>query len=238
MTRPLAARQAVVTGASRGIGRAVATALADAGARVILVARDAGRLAEVAGSLGRDAVAVACDLGVRTDVEATIERIRAITSAPDILVSNAGTFAIGRVGDLPPADVEQMLHLNLVAPYQLFHAFVPAMRARGSGNVVTIGSSADRASFPENAGYAASKFGGRGMHQVLREELRGSGVRTTLVSPAPVDTHLWDAIRPETREGFPARDAMLRPDDVADAVLWAVTRPSHVNIDELRLSRA
>ena len=113
-----------------------------------------------------------------------------------------------------------------------------AMRARGSGHIVTIGSIADRAIFPENAAYAASKFGVRALHEVLRTELRGSGVRTSLVSPGPVDTALWDEIDPDTRPGFTARANMLRSQDVASAVRYVVSAPASVNVDELRLSRA
>ncbi len=101
-----------------------------------------------------------------------------------------------------------------------------------------MGSVADRRAFPGNAAYAASKFGLRGLHEVLREELRGTGVRATLVSPGPVDTPLWDPLDPDTREGFTPRAAMLGAADVADAILWAVTRPAAVNVDELRLARA
>lgn len=238
MTPPLAGRTALVTGATRGIGCAIATALAGAGSRVILLARDAGRLAELAESLGGGAMSIACDLGVSTDVDAAIAQIRAVAGVPDVIVSNAGAFALGLVGAMPPAEVGQMLEFNLLTPYRLLHAFVPAMRERGSGDVVMIGSVADRVTYAENAAYAATKFGARAMHQVLREELRGSGVRTSLVSPGPVDTHIWDAIRPETRAGFATRDQMLRPEDVAEAVLWVLVQPRHVNIDELRLSRA
>lgn len=238
MTAPLAGRTAVVTGATRGIGLAIAGALAGAGGCVILLARDAGRLAEVAASLGTGALAIACDLGVGADVEQAIAKIRAVTGVPDVLVSNAGAFTLGLVGAMPPTEVEQMLDLNLLTPYRLLHAFVPGMRDRGRGDVITIGSVADRATFAENAAYAATKFGARAMHQVLREELRGSGVRVSLISPAAVNTRIWDAIRPETRAGFPTREQMLRPEDVAAAVLWTLLQPSHVNIDELRLSRA
>lgn len=238
MISPLAGRTVLVTGASRGIGQAIATLLAGAGGRMILLARDAGRLAELAESLGGGAVPIACDLGVGADVESAISQIGAVIGVPDVIVCNAGAFSIGLVGAMPPAEVAQMLDLNLLAPYRLLHAFVPGMRERSSGDVVTIGSIADRTTYPENAAYAATKFGARAMHQVLREELRGSGVRASLISPAPVDTHLWDPIRPETRAGYPTRDQMLRPEDVAEAVLWAVTQPPHVNIDELRLSRA
>jgi gluconate 5-dehydrogenase len=124
MTAQLAGRTAVVTGATRGIGLAIAGALAGAGGRVILLARDAGRLAEVAASLGTGALAIACDLGVGADVEQAIAQIRAVTGVPDVLVSNAGAFTLGLVGAMPPTEVEQMLDLNLLTPYRLLHAFV------------------------------------------------------------------------------------------------------------------
>lgn len=238
MPPAVAGRTAVVTGATRGIGLAIATALAGAGSRVILLARDAGRLADVAESLGGGAVPLACDLEVGADVDAALAQIRTVSGVPDVLVSNAGAFSLGLVGAMSPREVGQMLAFNLLTPYRFLHAFVPMMRERGSGDVVTIGSVADRATLPENAAYAATKFGARAMHQVLREELRGSGVRATLVSPAAVDTHIWDPIRPETRAGFPTRDRMLRAEDVAAAVLWVLEQPRHVNVDELRLSHA
>ena len=112
------------------------------------------------------------------------------------------------------------------------------MRERARGHIVTIGSIADRVAFPENGAYAASKFGLRGLHEVLRAELRGSGVRATLVSPGPVDTALWDEIDPDNRPGFSPRASMLAADAVASAVVYAVTQPADVNVDELRLSRA
>ena len=113
------------------------------------------------------------------------------------------------------------------------------MRARKRGHIISIGSIADRVAFPENAAYAASKFGLRGLHEVLRAELAGSGVRATLVSPGAVDTPLWDEIDPDNRARVSRRArTMLQPSAVADAVLFAVTQPSSVNVDELRLSRS
>jgi NADP-dependent 3-hydroxy acid dehydrogenase YdfG len=91
---------------------------------------------------------------------------------------------------------------------------------------------------PGNGAYAASKFGARAMWEVLRAEVRGTGVRATLVSPGPTDTALWDPHAPDTREGFVPRHAMLRPEAVADAVRYAVTRAPEVTVDELRLSPA
>jgi NADP-dependent 3-hydroxy acid dehydrogenase YdfG len=113
-----------------------------------------------------------------------------------------------------------------------------AMRQRRSGHVVTNGSVADRNVFPENVAYAASKFAARAVHEVMREEFRGSGIRMSLVSPSPVDTAIWDAIDPDSRQGFTPRAMMLRPEAVAEAVLFVLTQAADVNVDELRLSRA
>lgn len=236
--RALEGTSAVVTGASRGIGLAIARALATGGARVALLARTSDALREAAAAMDGRGLAIPCDLTQADDVRGALGTIEAAMGLPDLLVNNAGGFALGAIGAMPPAEVEQLVSLNLLAPYRLLHALVPRMRARGHGHVITIGSIADRQPFPENAAYAAAKFGGRAMHEVLRAELRGTGVRVSLVSPGPVDTALWDPIRPETRPGFTPRALMLRADAVADAVVWTATRPAEVNVDELRLSHS
>jgi NADP-dependent 3-hydroxy acid dehydrogenase YdfG len=121
-------------------------------------------------------------------------------------------------------------------PFRLVHAFLAGMRARGRGHIVTVGSVADHEAFAGNAAYAASKFGLRGLHEVLRREIDGTGVKATLISPGAVDTTLWDALPPATRATFPAAGEMLDAADVADAVLYAVTRGPKVSVDEVRLS--
>jgi len=234
----LAGATALVTGASRGIGLAIARSLAGLGARVVMLARTGGALQRAAEAIGSRAVPVTCDLARRDDVAHALGQIASSVGTPDILVSNAGAFALAPMGEMPMPDVEALLAVNLLAPYQLANALVPAMKERGRGHVVTIGSVADRQTFPENAAYAAGKFGARAMHQVMRDELRGSGVRVSLVSPGAVDTPLWDPIDPDTRPGFTPRASMLRPEAVAEAVRWVVTLPAEVNVDELRLTRA
>jgi NADP-dependent 3-hydroxy acid dehydrogenase YdfG len=230
---------AVVTGASRGIGRAVAGALAAAGARVFLISRSAGDLEQVATVIGRGAVAVPCDVTNADAVNRAVDVIgESAAAGPMILINNAGVFPLGAIERTDPAIFERALQANLMAPFRFLHAFVPRMRAGGQGHVITIGSVADRSIYSGNGAYSASKFGARALHEVLREELRGSGIRATLVAPSATDTPIWDPIDPDNTPGFPPRAAMLRPEDVADAVLWAVTRPSHVNVDELRISRA
>ncbi|MCC6318935.1 MAG: SDR family oxidoreductase [Gemmatimonadaceae bacterium] len=238
MADALAGEVAVVTGASRGIGAAIACALAGAGARVALVSRDAAALATLTRTLPGSALAFAADLARGDEVTRVADAVRGALGDPGILVNNAGAFAIGPVGSLSLTDADHMVQVNLLAPYRLLHQFLPAMRTRGRGDVVMIGSVADHDALPENGAYAATKYGARGIHEVLGVELRGTGVRATLISPGPVNTPLWDAIPREGREGLPTLSDMLRPADVADAVLWALTRPRHVSVSEVRLGHA
>ena len=235
----LAGRSALVTGASRGIGAAIARRLVQEGARVGLVARPSAALDTLAAELGSAATAIAVDVTAADAAASALHALRAaIGSGPDILVNNAGAFFVADVPSTTRASLQAMLELNLVAPFVFASAVVPGMRAAGQGHVVTIGSVADRAVFPGNAAYAASKHGLRALHEVLREELRGTGVRVTLVSPGSVDTDLWDPIDPDNQHGFTPRARMLAPAAVADAVIFALRAAPTVNVDELRLSRA
>jgi NADP-dependent 3-hydroxy acid dehydrogenase YdfG len=229
----------VVTGASRGIGLATARVIADAGAQVFCLARASTRLDEAVASLGYGAVALPCDLTNAGDIENAIDAI--ITScrgAPDALVQAAGVFPLAPFEQTTGPQFEDALRVNLLGPYRLAQPLASKMRERRSGHVVTIGSIADRKTFADNVAYSAGKFGARAVHEIMREELRGSGVRVSLVSPGPVDTAIWDAIDPDHRPGFTPRAKMLPPEAVADAVLFVLTRSPEVNIDELRLSRS
>jgi NADP-dependent 3-hydroxy acid dehydrogenase YdfG len=233
VTNALAGRSALVTGASRGIGRAVAATLAAAGAHLTLLARDATQLDTLAADL--HAKAIRCDVGKGSDVERALAEIG---ESPDIVVNNAGFFQPLPIEATTEDAFELALAVNLMAPFRLVRALLPSMRERGRGDIVSIGSIADHTAFPGNAAYGASKHGLRALHDVLRMELRGSGVRVTLVSPGPVDTSLWDEIDPDSRDGFTPRAQMLVPNAVAAAVLYAVSQPPEVDVELVRLSRS
>lgn len=230
--KPLAGKVAVVTGASRGIGLAVATALEGAGARVARVARSLERART---STRLDAP---CDVTDEGQVHALFDTVRVAFGIPDVVVNAAGAFLLRRFEETGAADLAAQLAANLQGPFIVARAFLPAMRARGSGRLITIGSIADHKALPENAAYAASKFGLRGLHEVLREEYRGSGVLCTLLSPGPTDTGVWDPVNPDARPGFTPRGDMLRPADVADTVLWVACQLPRVDVNWMQIGPA
>lgn len=234
MNGSLEGRTAVVTGASRGIGLALARALAAEGAWVGMVARGEAALARAADEAGGHALPadVSAPAGVAALAAALDGRIG---GAPDILVCSAGAFSIAPIAETDPEEFDRQIAVNLRAPFLLIRAFLPAMLARGSGHLVSIGSVAGRTAFPGNGAYGASKFGLRGLHEVLAEEVRGTGVRATLVEPAATDTPLWDPLDPDARADLPSRASMLRPEQVADAVLYLLRQPPPVEIGLLSL---
>lgn len=225
----LAGRLTVVTGASRGIGLATAEALAALGATVVRLARS---LPDGARGPFRD---LRCDLGEQGEIERVAGRILGDWGPPFIVVQGAGGFVLKALEATTAAELDGLLALNVRAPFLLARALLPAMRAARSGIHVTVGSISDHTGYPENSAYTASKFGVRGLHEALSAEYRGSGVRFTLISPGPTDTGIWDAVNPDERPGFVPRRLMLRPADVAEAVVFAVTRPPHAAVEWLRL---
>lgn len=230
MTR-LAGRTIVVTGASRGIGAAVSARLAAAGVQVIRLARSAMPALPGASDLR-------VDLANPRERDEALRQITALHGVPDAVVSNAGAFIVAPIEDTTDALLREQLAINLEAPFAIARHFLPAMRQRGHGQHVLIGSIADATPYAGNSAYAASKYGVRGLHEVLCEEFRGTGVRCTLISPGPTDTAAWNEVDPDHREGFTHRADMLRPGDVADAVLHALEAPAHVQLESIRLEPA
>ena len=237
--RLLKDRRVLVTGASRGIGAAVARRLAASGARVALLARSKDALASLAREIGGGAMGLACDVRDAETLTHALEQLPdRMGGAPEIVVNNAGAFLIASAHETSVQSFSETLAVNLTAPFAVVRALLPAMRAARGGHIVTIGSIADRTTFPGNSAYAASKHGLRALHEVLRSELRGTGVRASLIAPGPVDTDLWNPIDPDNQAGFTQRRAMLSATAVADAVYFVLTTDPELNVDELRISRS
>src|SRR3989442_4131203 len=225
----LAGKLALVTGASRGIGLAVAELLHTAGAHVVRLARTL-----VDGTADRR-TDLRCDVTDPAAVDRAVGRVLADRGVPDIVVNNAGIFFIKPAAETTPDDFTRTIAVNLIAPFLVTRALVPHLVRRCTWHFVTIGSIADYVAFTGSTAYTASKFGLRGMHEVLRAELSRTGVRTTLVSPGPVDTPIWDGIDPDARPGFTKRNAMLQAGDVAEAGLVFGTPGARDARDQRRL---
>jgi NADP-dependent 3-hydroxy acid dehydrogenase YdfG len=227
----------VVTGATSGIGAATSRRLAAAGARVLTVARTRDDVESMAREIG--GIAVEADVATESGVAAVHGAVRAAgADAPAVFVHAAGAFRLAPLHETAVADFDEMLAVNLRAAFLLVRAFVPSMLARGSGDVVGIGSIAGRHAFPANGAYSAAKFGVRGMFAVLSAELRGTGVRASFIEPAATDTPLWDVVDMNASPGLPQRSDMLAAARVADAVFHAVTQPRDVVIPNLLVERS
>ncbi|HEX6627489.1 MAG TPA: SDR family NAD(P)-dependent oxidoreductase [Gemmatimonadaceae bacterium] len=235
----LTGRTAVVTGASRGIGAAIAAALGADGVRVVMIARNEVTLKERASEI-KGSIPLVADVTDPRSVEKATSRIASeLKGAPDILVNNAGIFSVAVAEETSTEQFVGMLNTNLVAPFLFVRAFLGEMKKSGRGHVVTIGSIADRTIFSGNVAYSAAKFGLRAVHEVLRSELRGTGVRTSLISPAATNTDIWNDVTVTDPVNRPhSKRPMLEPEDVVRAVMFALTQPETVNIDELRLSHS
>lgn len=226
---PLNGSRALITGASRGIGRAVALRLSALGADVVLLARDSTALAHVQSEItagGGTAEVIPCDLASLAAVEAIQPQLAA--SGCSILVNAAG---IGRMGqplhETDPTAFDAIFATNLRAPYLLMRALVPGMIHRGSGFIVNISSLAGQGPLPNGAAYAASKWALNGLTYSAAEELRAHNIRVSVVAPGSVNTSFGCGAKDRSR--------MLQAEDVAGVVAMLVTQPAQSFISEVRM---
>jgi NADP-dependent 3-hydroxy acid dehydrogenase YdfG len=227
-------RSAVVTGASSGIGAATARLLAGAGFRVVCAARRADRIEALAAEIG--GTAVTCDV---TDADSVAELATAVGGTLNVLVNNAGgAFGAGPVSEADSDDWRRMFEVNVIGLMQVTRALLPALIASGDAVIVNVGSTAGRVAYEGGGGYTAAKHGTQVVSETLRLELWDQPVRVCEIAPGMVKTDEFALVRFEgDRE---AAEAVYRgvpnpltAEDVADAITWMATRPSHVNIDEL-----
>ncbi|MGW1888437.1 SDR family NAD(P)-dependent oxidoreductase [Streptomyces sp. NPDC001970] len=236
-----AAPIAVVTGASSGIGAATARGLAAEGYHVILTARRKDRIEAIAAELtdaGHQATAHTLDVTDRTAVDAFAASLDG--PAPvKVLVNNAGgALGADPVATGDPADWRQMYEVNVLGTLHITQALLPALTAGGDGTVVVLTSTAGHATYEGGAGYVAAKNGARVLAETLRLEIVGTPVRVIEIAPGMVKTEEFATtrFRGDTEKAAKVYEGVAEPltaDDVADTITWAVTRPSHVNIDLL-----
>jgi len=219
----------VVVGASRGIGRATALALAEPGTHMLLAARNAAALDALAAELharGADATPAPCDATAEPHVRWLIETAAGITGNIDVLINSAGGAVVAPLADLTLADWERSLRVSLTSVFLTCkHA---AARMRAGGLIVNVASVAARQAFPNWSAYVAAKHGLLGFSSAIREELRPLGIRVSVVLPAAVDTQLWDTVPGEWN-----RANMLQPADVARAIAQLTAQPSYATTEEL-----
>ncbi len=227
-------KSAVVTGASSGIGAATARHLAAAGFHVFCAARRLDRVEALAAEIG--GTAVRCDVTSAEDVAALAE---SVGPRLDVLVNNAGgAFGASPVAEADPDDWRRMYEVNVIGLMQVTKALVPALVASGAGVILNVGSTAGRIAYEGGAGYTAAKHGTQVVSETLRLELWDQPVRVCEIAPGMVRTDEFALVRfdGDQAKAEAVYDGVAEPltaDDIADAITWMVTRPSHVNIDEL-----
>jgi short-subunit dehydrogenase len=220
-------KTALVTGASSGIGAATARALAGAGARVLLVARNAAELNRVASSIGGEAAhSYPADLGSASTVAQLAKRIEAEHGTPDIIVNNAGAGQWKFVDETTPEEAVQMMAVPYFATFFVTHAFLPGMLRRNSGHIVNVSSVASRFVWPGATAYTAARWAVRGFTEALRADLVGTGLRVTLFESGVVRSSYWEH-NPGSRERVPKMGRLvpdLTPEAAARAIVQGIER--------------
>lgn len=224
----LASKIAVVSGASRGLGKAITQALIKEGAAVYGLARSTSDLENLASQLGSSFHPVAMDITDSDAVRRWVKENFHLELVPHILVNNAGSGVFGKIDELPLEKWKQMVDTNLHGMYYLTSALVPLMKAAG-GHIINIGSILGKTTSGGKAAYSATKYAMQGMSEALFKELRGNNIKVSLVNPGSISTEFF------TESGIQPNEDMLRPEEVAEVVIFLLKTPQNVLIDELTL---
>lgn len=227
----LSGKVAVITGGSKGIGKAIACGLAAAGAKVVLAARTPAPLEQVAASLregGAEALAVPTDVTDAAAVQGLVEKTLDVYQRLDILINNAGIGRFGTVVDFTPSDWDAVINSNLKAIYLCTQSALSPMLAQGGGQIINVLSIAAKVPFAASSAYCAAKAGALAFTKVVASEVRQQNIRVTAVLPGSVHTPFWDDI-PQ----HPDFEQMLKPDHVADTVVSVCQQPSGMVTEEI-----
>lgn len=232
----LKGKTALITGASKGIGRATAVILAREGANTVL-GSTTDSLLEAAGreivKLGAPCMVRPCDVSQRTNCEELVREAVKTFGKIDILINNAGIGYSGSIVDSDPKEIERMIGVNFLGVYYMTRAVLPHMIRRQMGSIVNIGSVAGLKYSPGLAVYSATKFAVRGFTEALRNEVQSDNIRVTLVHPGMTRTAFFDTFS-QGGSPLPADNAeLLQPEAIAETILFALTRPSGVGLNEL-----
>jgi NAD(P)-dependent dehydrogenase (short-subunit alcohol dehydrogenase family) len=230
-TKPLEAKVALITGASRGIGLAIARSLATMGAKLALCARDPGRLIAVAAEFERRGIpvlAVPADVSRPGDIAALVQKTEQSLGPVEILVNNAGIGVFGPIQDATEANWDAVLDTNLKSVFLLSRSVAPGMIARQGGHIINIASLAGKNAFAGGAIYCASKWGLLGLTECMAEDLRAHGIRVSAVCPGSVATDFSPHSKKDPRK-------MLQPEDIAHAVEMILTQAPQSFISEVLL---
>ncbi len=219
---------AVITGAGKGIGRAVAEALAAEGVHLGLIARTASDLDALADELkekyGVNVFAAAADVSVRADIEAAVQSLHDQLGAIDILINNAGIATFGKLAEMDPEEWERIIRVNLMGAYYTTRAALPFMLEQNSGSILNVASTAGERGFATGSAYCASKAALISLSESLMQEVRKSNIRVTALTPSTVNTEL------ASNNNLPIgdEDRMMQPEDVADLAIATLKLPARV----------
>jgi len=220
--QPLAGKVSIVTGASRGIGKAISILLAQSGSRVVLAARSEPQLKSVSDEISNqngEALVIPTDLTRDEEIEQLVEKTIKEWGSVDVLINNAGLGKVAPVVKAKVSDWDETFQVNLRAPMILSKLVLPKMMERGEGSIINISSVSGKSGQANGSAYSASKFGLIGFTQSLYEEVREYGIRVTAICPGFVDTQLIPQMRRMDRS------KMIRPEDIAQTVLFVLTSP-------------
>jgi len=236
MKKRLASKVAIVTGASRGIGRAISIALAREGATIVLAARSIDKLRETADQVtaaGGKSEIVVTDLVEEESIKNLVKVTSRKFSQLDILINNAGVTHSAKLEETATKDWDHCFAVNSRAPFILCRETLPLLKKTEAGYIVNIASVVSVKGYPLQSAYTASKHAIRGMTISLAEEFNRSNIRVHLLCPGGVDTELLQKVRPDIK-----KQDLMQPDEIAELVLYLVTHKGNAVIDELHIRRA